>query len=56
VISSELKVQSDENRVTYNSDKTFSVKSGMLDSNAPMKVNLDYEAVPNNQRGAQNSR
>jgi len=20
----------------------------MLDSNAPMKVNLDYEAVPNN--------
>lgn len=56
MISSELKVQSDENRVTYNSDKTFSVKSGMLDSNAPMKVNLDYEAAPNNQRGAQNSR
>lgn len=55
-MNSELKVQSDENRVTYNSDKTFSVKSGMLDSNAPMKVNLDYEAVSNNQRGAQNYR
>lgn len=48
MINSELKIQSDENRITYNSDKTFSVKSGMLDSNAPMKVNLDYEAVSNN--------
>jgi len=48
VIQSDLKIQSDENRITYNSDKTFSVKSGMLESNAPMKVNPDYEAAPNN--------
>jgi len=50
VIQGELKVQNDENRVTYNSDKTFSVKSGMLNSNAPMKINQDYEAAPNDQR------
>jgi len=50
VIQGELKVQSDENRITYNSDKTFSVKSGMLDSNAPMKVNPDYESAKSNER------
>jgi len=55
VARSELQLQSDENRVTYNSDKTFSVKSGMLDSNAPMKVNPDYEKLPNNARIQQSS-
>jgi hypothetical protein len=34
---------SDEKRVTYNSDKTFSVKSGMLESNLPLKNYADYE-------------
>ena len=46
VVLQDRKQLSDENRVTYNSDKTFSVKSGMLDSNAPMNVNPDYEATP----------
>jgi hypothetical protein len=43
-------LEKDENRITYNSDKTFSVKSGMLDSNGPMNVvkveTSDYENAP----------